>query len=158
NANTILRYDGAGTPLPSAGNSGAIFVPAGSGGLNRPESETFGPDGNLYVANIGTNSVLRFDGKTGAPLPLGSNTGATFIPSGTGGLNSPNDIHFGPDGNLYISNFGGGNDSVLRYDGTTGAPKPSIDPGTGLPRSGATFIPPGSGGLNGANGFLTFGP
>ena len=40
-----------GSPLPAAGQSGATFVAAGSGGLAGPLDLTFGPDGNLYVAN-----------------------------------------------------------------------------------------------------------
>jgi len=144
---TILRYDDAGNPLPSAGNNGAIFVAAGSGGLNNPESETFGPDGNLYVADIGTESVLEFDGTTGAFI-------RTFVTSGSGGLTAPDEIRFGPDGDLYVSAFAGfsqASNGVLRYDGHTGTPLPSAG------NSGAMFVAEGSGGLSGPNGFC-FGP
>src|SRR5205814_10687594 len=36
------------------------------GGLSIPTGMIFGPDGNLYVSNHDTNSVLRFNGATGA--------------------------------------------------------------------------------------------
>src|SRR5206468_3806220 len=139
------RYDGVtGAPLPSPGNVGAFFVPTGSGGLSSPESAAFGPDGNLYVSSFGTQNVLKYDGKTGAFLSV-------FVPAGSGNINGNDDILFGPDGNLYVANFPGTFDSVLRFNGTTGAPLPSAG------NSGATFVPPGSGGLNAANG-LAFGP
>ena len=89
----------------------------------------------LYVSNSGTNSILRYNASTGAFI-------STFVPSGSGGLQWPEGITFGPDGNLYISSFS--SDSILRYNGRTGA---FID----------TFVPVGSGGLNGPHG-LTFGP
>src|SRR5438128_1713648 len=56
--NSVARYDLA------TGASLGDFVPAGSGGLNRPTSMTFGPDGNLYVSG-GSSGVTRYDGKTG---------------------------------------------------------------------------------------------
>ena len=93
---------------------------------------TFGPDGNLYVANF-NNNISRFNGKTGAFID-------TFVPVGSGGLNDPVKPIFGPDGNLYVSGLKSNN--VLRYNGKTGA---FID----------TFVPAGKGGLNGA-GFLAF--
>ena len=42
------------------------FVSAGSGGLSNTKGMVFGPDGNLYVASFDTNSVLRYNGTTGA--------------------------------------------------------------------------------------------
>ena len=94
---------------------------------------TFGPDGNLYVANFKANNISRFNGKTGAFID-------TFVPDGSGGLNDPVKPIFGTDGNLYVSGLNSNN--VLRYDGKTGA---FID----------TFVAVGTGGLNGA-GFLAF--
>src|SRR5262249_9119071 len=94
-----------------------------------------GPDGSLYVASYSGNSILRFDGTTGAPT-------GTFVSPGSGGLSHPTRMTFGPDGNLSIASEG--TISVLRYNGTTGA---FLN----------TFVPSGSGGLSGANG-VTFGP
>jgi DNA-binding beta-propeller fold protein YncE len=116
---SVMRYDGTtGKPLPAEGQTGAFFVAPGS--LQYPNlGITFGTDGNLYVGNFGGNSVNRYDGATGEPLPAPGQTGAFFVPPGSGGLSSAHGIAFGPDGNLYISSEG--TNQVLRYDGTTGA-------------------------------------
>ena len=76
----ILRFDGqTGAPLPAPGQSDAVFVPAGSGRLNFSSGLVFGPDDHLYVSSSGSNTILRFDGHTGALLNA-------FVPSGSGGL------------------------------------------------------------------------
>lgn len=93
--------------------------------LDGPVGITFGPDGNLFVASRYTDSVLRYDGRSGTLLNA-------FVPPRSGDLNSPFFLVFGPDGQLYVSSSG--NHSVLRFDGTTGA---FLD----------TFIPPRKGEL-----------
>jgi sugar lactone lactonase YvrE len=123
---SILRYDGiTGDPLPSPGNSGATFVPSGSGGLTfgGPGEGgawlVFGPDGNLYVpsGSIGAppaeSKVLRFNGTTGEFIDA-------FVPAGSGGLQGPRGLVFGPDGNLYVEASRSAPGSVLRYDGRSG--------------------------------------
>ena len=164
--NTILRYEGPYGPNPGAFLG--TFVTAGSGGLSNPQGMVFGPDGDLYVAsgNLFGNqgafppgSVLRYEG------PGGPNPGAflgTFVAGGSGGLNTPVGVLFGPDGrndgklDLYVTSCVGsspntgklkliadpGTSEVLRYDGTTGA---FLD----------TFVAPDSGGLS-FPAFMTF--
>ena len=63
---------------------------------------------SLYVSSGDTNSVLAYDGKTGAFQ-------RTFARGG--GLTEPEGIAFGPDRNFYVSSR---SDQVLRYDGKTG--------------------------------------
>ncbi len=122
--NNILEYSG------STGAFLSIFVSAGSGGLNNPCGMVFGQDGNLYVSNCGTESVDRFQGPLGAapgsPLPAAGQSGATFVASGSGGLAGPNELTFGPNGNLFVSNglpvaaITNNNYGVLEYDATSG--------------------------------------
>lgn len=136
--NIVFRYDGAtGAPAPESGQSGAIFIPAGSGGLSVPASLTFGSDGNFYVVSNGTNQVLEYQG------PAGSSPGAFIrdfvsITNGT----APSDLTFGPDGNLYVTLFDAGTSvygQVNDYNGSTGAP---IGNGVFVPVATAGLIQP----------------
>jgi RHS repeat-associated protein len=113
NPPSIRRYNG------TTGVFMNVFV-SGGGLTSNPTGIIFGPDGNLYVCNdLDGNSVLRYNGTTGLPMPSPGNTGATFVAAGSGGLIRPQGIAFGPDGNLYVS--GQQNFAVIRYSGTTGA-------------------------------------
>ena len=57
--------------LPDGTYSGA-FVAARSGGLDKPWSIDFGPDGNLYVSDLSSGKIRRYSGSTGAPMGSGS--------------------------------------------------------------------------------------
>jgi DNA-binding beta-propeller fold protein YncE len=89
----------------------------------------------LLVGNAANSSVLSYDGTTGVFLSL-------FVPSGSGGLHTPQNLTIGPDDNLYVSSFG--DHSVKRYAGHTGA---FID----------AFVPSGRGGLANPDQ-VAFGP
>jgi outer membrane protein assembly factor BamB len=124
NDNRVARFSRTGAFL---GN----FISGGGGGLSTPSGLTFGPDGNLYVANRGSNSVTRHHGSTGALV-------GTFIAAGAGGLVQPHGIAFGPNGNLFVTS----NDHrVLQFSGSTGALV-------------STFVAAGSGGLDTPRGLL----
>jgi hypothetical protein len=145
------------------GKTGAFlnyFVAPNSGGIEHPSYMVFGPDGkndgklDLYVANAHEGAILRYDGTTGASKGV-------FVAAANGGLDSPQGIVFGPDGNLYVASgnwFNGSNGpfykgdfppgAVLRFQGPSGR-----NPGSFL----GTFIPAGSGGLANPNG-MVFGP
>jgi sugar lactone lactonase YvrE len=134
-----------GSPAPANGQTGANFVPPRSGGLLGTEGIAFGSDGNLYVANDGLTygNILKYDGNTGDFLGI-------FVDRGVGGMGRGNDLHWGPDGNLYVSlSVPGPDGAVLRYD-STGTPL-GVDGST----TDATFIDVGPGSL--CNGF-GFGP
>ena len=145
----VVRYDGT---------TGAFideFVPPNSDGLARPFALVFGPSGrgprnlDLYVVSRLTNSVKRYDGTTGDYL-------GDFVASGSGGLDAPIGLTFGPDGNLFVSaGFVAAPSAVFRFQGpsgsTPGAPLPSAG------NNGAVFVPSGSGDLLTTFG-LIFGP
>jgi hypothetical protein len=136
----IFRYDGStGAPLPAPGQTGAVFVSADSGGLDRVHGITFGVDGNLYVVNPYSGSqgqILEYEG------PAGASPGAfmrVFVNITTG--IRPWDLTTGPDGNLYVSLVNNQTNTtpygqINCYNGATGAPI-----GSGV------FVQPGSGGL-----------
>ncbi|MBD2627814.1 hypothetical protein [Trichormus variabilis] len=75
---------------------------------------------SILVGNTRGDNVLRFDAYTGNYL-------GEFITPGLGGLDNPDTLLFGPDGNgdgksdLYIANGSEpGSSSILRFDGQTG--------------------------------------
>jgi sugar lactone lactonase YvrE len=126
--------------LRSAGGTGAFseFVAQQAGGLTNPTSLSFGPDGKLYVLDIGgNNSAVRRYNSNGS---FDTNV-ITF--NGDLGLFLPNQIAFGPDGKLYISGQSllVGDGEVLRFetDGTadgafiTGLENPSFMAFTPVP-------------------------
>jgi hypothetical protein len=151
---SVERFDG------KTGAFLGYFVAPNSGGLEHPSYMVFGPDGrndgklDLYVAAAHVGSILRYDGTTGAFKGV-------FVSAGSGGLDAPQGMVFGTDGNLYVTSgnwFNGSNGpfysgdfpagTVLRFEGPSGP-----NPGAFL----GTFIPGGSGGLANPNGLL-FGP
>jgi hypothetical protein len=59
-----------------------VFVLAADGGLEAPGQLAFGPDGQLYVSDLRTHAILRYDGKTGAFLDIyvaGDTAGAAQV-------------------------------------------------------------------------------
>ena len=121
---TRLRWIKAGWVLP-------LLLAVVASGLAVPQTHA-GPL-VLLVSDTTNDNVKRYDGTTGAFID-------DFIPTGSGGLDVPQDLTIGPDGNLYVSSFF--SSEVLRYDGTTGA---FID------------VFASAGGLSSPNG-LRFGP
>jgi gluconolactonase len=68
----------------------------------------------LFVASFSGNRVHRYSETNGAAIGT-----SVFVTNGSGGLNLPHGMAFGPDGNLYVASAG--NDAVLRYHGTNGS-------------------------------------
>jgi hypothetical protein len=141
NYNKVFRFDEQGSKL--AGD-----IPAGTAGLSFPAGIAVSPHtGDIYVSSVGTGSILHFNGQTGAPLP--SPTGG---PAGLFAfLNTaaPAQLTFGPDGNLYVSEYFGSN--VRVYDAHPGATF-----GTQLPNA-ATGLSSAGGLAFAANGDLLVG-
>ncbi|RJP31727.1 MAG: hypothetical protein C4547_15120 [Phycisphaerales bacterium] len=102
------------------------------GDLSHPKGMDFGPDGMLYVC-VRYGRILRFDPHTGAYL-------GEFVNLNEGIFN---DLVFGPDGDIYMSNTWQVA-SVERFDGRTGEHLGSFTRGT-LPGGpwGLAFGPDG---------------
>ncbi|MEQ1830868.1 MAG: serine/threonine-protein kinase [Pirellula sp.] len=111
----IDRYKMAGALAEDLGR----FLGSVATGLNGPQGLTFGSDGSLYIANTGTDEVLRYDGSSVTPI----------VSAASGGLDNPRNAVFAPDPDgtgplypdLYVASYGTG--QILRYDGKNGAPK-----------------------------------
>ncbi len=95
---------------------------------------TFGPDRQLYAASFGNDRIVRIDVDAG--------TASVFVATGSGGLDGPAGLAFGPNGNLFVASQL--NHKVVEYDGATGAVV-------------GDFVIAGSGGLTGPFA-LTFSP
>lgn len=120
-SNTVSRFAGAtGDPLPN-------FTPTDL--LQEPRTLVF-HEGYLYVANEGSDEVLRYDGATGEFVDV-------FVAAGAGGLSAPAGMVFGPDGVLHVASVN--TNTVLRYD-ADGAPLPGLIDGPGAGIAGPTHI------------------
>ena len=131
---SVLRYHGVTGEFIDA------FIPSGSGGLVVPLIPVF-RDGILYVGDLGTRQIRRFNAFTGAPIGDGSFIATAPQGSGPG---DPQHFVFGPDGNVYVASEATG--GVLRYNGQTGAFMDVVVPNDadGVPSpSGLAFGPDG---------------
>lgn len=99
----ITQYQEDGTLLD--------FLFTGLGPIGRI---TVGPDGLVYAPLFFEDRVVRISFAVDPPAVLGD-----FVSAGSGGLDGPSDLTFGPGGDLYVAS----NDAqaVLRFDGDTGA-------------------------------------
>ena len=106
--------------------AGALATVAQAGPLGAP--------GDLYVISFNTHSVIQFDAATGALV-------GTFAQGG-GGMHSPFDLRFGPNGNLFITNQAGW--GVSEYDGQTGEFLRTFTDGHTCDSTGLAFKPDGN--------------
>jgi hypothetical protein len=141
----LLRFEGPlsgnpGAPLPTVGNTGALYAILSG----QPTSLTFGPDRNgdgesdLYVSHNGAADRLAV-----ISGPLGPSAGAALGPFLVTGVDTPVGLEF-RDGELFLAAFGqpepnGPADELRVYDASgnlarvfapTGAEPP--DPANGL--------------------------
>jgi streptogramin lyase len=119
----VRRVDGksgvittfAGTGVAGYGGDGG---PANKAQLKQPHSIQFGPDGSLYICDIGNNVIRKVDMKTGVistfagtgkpgPTPDGSPIEGTP-------LKGPRSIDFDKDGNLWLATREG--NQVFKFD------------------------------------------
>jgi len=82
--------------------------------LITPQDVVVAPDGSLLVSNGNSfaSSIYSYD-------PVTDGFVGAFVPSGSGGLQNPTGMAFGPDGHLYVISFP--TNSVFKFDGASGA-------------------------------------
>jgi hypothetical protein len=108
---------------------GNLIAP-GAGGLGDAQGVAQLPGGDLLVGDFLNSNVLRFDAN------------GTFLGVFASGadLDFPNDVVYGPDGNVYVAS-GGGIDNIAKLNGVTGAPiTASFTSGNVTPIGGPQYI------------------
>lgn len=109
----ISTFAGAGKP-GFAGDGG----PATQAQFKEPHSIQFGPDGALYVCDIGNHRIRRIDSRTGIVTTFAGTGEKKPTPDGapfaTSPLNGPRAIDFDSNGNLWVALREG--NSVYRLD------------------------------------------
>lgn len=110
-AHADLLVGGDSQVLRYSETTGAFLGVVASGNpLDNVQGIVVGPDRQVYISSFGNRSIVRSDG---------SRT-EVFVPPGSGGMGAPNDVAFGPDRNLYVSDGFFGTYSILRFNGVTG--------------------------------------
>lgn len=96
----VHRYDASGNFLDE-------FITSGSGGLIGPEQVLIHPDGSVLVTGFGNIAIKRYDGLTG-----------DYLGDFTSGyaLESPSKMSIGPDGLIYVTQWGTVQKKVVRFD------------------------------------------
>jgi streptogramin lyase len=118
----------AGTGKPGYSGDGG---PAAQAQLKQPHSIQFGPDGSLYICDIGNNVIRKVDMKTGAISTFAGTGKPGDTPDGAPiegtPLKGPRSMDFDKEGNLWLVTREG--NQVLKLDLKAG--KISIVAGTG---------------------------
>jgi len=101
NSHSVKRFDG------QTGEYVDDLVAAHAGGLTETQEVLLGPGGNLIVSGLGNAAILTFDRRTGE-----------FLGDFTSGyaLDQPTKMTWGPDGNLYVSQWGASHTTVAVFD------------------------------------------
>jgi hypothetical protein len=118
--NQILRFNTNGTPAPSSGNSGAVYVSAGLGGLNAPTGVLFN-NGTLYVNSSSSstpNQINTYTETSGGVVTAGPIIGNIQLVNGAKlGIATINGVP-----SLFDMNFTNNTGvSVIQYTLSTGA-------------------------------------
>ena len=98
--NQVLKYNA---------QTGAYVGVGASTGLSAPKGVKFGADSLMYITSGGNNRILRYTA-SGAYVD-------DYVPAGSGGMTNPSRLTFGPDGDLYVTQYNSqtGNGQIMRF-------------------------------------------
>ncbi|MCB0612735.1 MAG: hypothetical protein KDC75_05500, partial [Phaeodactylibacter sp.] len=104
NTNSVKRYSFDGSYLGD-------FIMPNAGALTNPQDLLWLPDGSLLVTGIGNSAIKHYDGSSG-----------TFLGNFSSGYNldRPTKMSVGPDGALYVSQWGSTQNKIARFNLQTG--------------------------------------
>jgi streptogramin lyase len=118
-AKTKIITTFAGTGQPGYSGDGG---PASKAQLKQPHSIQFGPDGSLYICDIGNNCIRKVDMKTGIITTFAGTGKPGDTPDGAPldgtPLRGPRSLDFDKEGNLWLVTREG--NQVLKIDAKTG--------------------------------------
>ena len=120
----IRRIDGRKGIITTVAGVGGQKGYSGDGGpataatLNSPHSLQFGPDGSLYICDVGNHAIRRVDLKLGVISTVAGTGKAGPTPDGSPvsgtALNNPRSLDFDSDGNLWLVTREG--NQVFKFD------------------------------------------
>jgi sugar lactone lactonase YvrE len=117
--NAIRKLSGGVVTTVAGGPTKGLVDEVGEAAqFNQPFSLALDGSGNLYVADAGNHAIRKIDLSDPA-RPVVSTLAGGSLGARDGALadarfNTPNDLAFGPDGNLYVADFG--NNSIRAID------------------------------------------
>ncbi len=125
NNSTLVKFTAAqlastGSPTPT------VVLTASAGSLSRPFGVAFDGSGNLWVANLSNNTIVKFTSaqlaSSGSPAP------AVVLTASAGSLNGPCALAFDNGASLWVYNTFAR--TLVRFDasqlGVSGAPTPPV--------------------------------
>jgi hypothetical protein len=128
----VIKIAGATGAAPQQ----TVFIATGANGLNYPSGLTWGPDGNLYVVDLG---ATNYNGQVLQYSPSGTFL-KVFTQTGTLQYQFPSDAIFLANGNMLTANLGPSYPpnlagSISQYD-PTGAFQGTLDSSSLFPNTG----------------------
>jgi len=94
---TVSSFD-----LATGNSNGLFIIPLDNGGLTSPRGMAQLQNGDILIASMGTNNVLKFDGETGSYAGQFNNGGTDVALT----MDEPWGVRVGPDGDVYVTRHG----------------------------------------------------
>ncbi|TWT40596.1 hypothetical protein RAS1_43090 [Phycisphaerae bacterium RAS1] len=99
-------FYGASRVYELDGDGNATIALSSADGVSLPHGVTYGPNGDYYVVNNGTSSILRYPAAGGPP---------TTFADAADGIDGAGYLDFGPSGDLYYARAGYQRVDILRF-------------------------------------------